>query len=455
MSELNDQLARLERIAAEQLHDIDGRDPVQALRTLPEVIEGAADIWSALPETHQATENSAMERIGQISRTIGQVLQAHSEDPPHRHWDDGLLPVAEALTATGHLAPRCSDPTDAQYQLVQIVHLSAHTARLRVAHELTGVPARGQDRALLQRGLADATAIDELAGSHLRRQQSKRHQKTTGVEGAHGVDLGLALARWDIAIGRAIASADDPSTLIHVATGQSMTYQALGPVLRAVAPADSHVELLTDRIADTGRAWADLSTFWQDLQTPRASPTGGDHHVVETHRALHVTFRELLVGPDGHLRPGEETAALLDKSDTLENVHQFLASTAAHARTVDQITGNLGRLTVGARAAQGAVMRHLAEEGDPNQFLPADGSAVIAPRDLMLNRAIPLPPALHGAARQHSSEVVRTSVAAFHASGLVPSPSRAQPYKPAPARRPEHVAWLSHSRPNHGISPSC
>ncbi|WP_298752946.1 hypothetical protein [uncultured Serinicoccus sp.] len=454
MSELNDQLARLERIAAEQLHDIDGRDPVQALRTLPEVIEGAADISSALPETQQATENSAMERIGQISRTIGQVLQSHSEDPPHRHWDDGLLPVAEALTATEHLAPRCSDPTDAQYQLVQIVHLSAHTARLRVAHELAGVQGRGQDRALLQRGLAEATAIDELAGSHLRRQQSKRHQKTTGVKGAYGVDLGLALARWDIAIGRAIANADDPSTLIHVATGQSMTYQALGPVLRAVAPADPHVELLTDRIADTGRAWADLSTFWQDLQTPRASPTSRDHHLIDAHRALHATLRELLISADGHVRPVEETVALLDVPDTLENVHQFLASTTAHARTVDHITGTFGKMSVGARAAQGAVMRHLAQEEDPNQFLPADDSAIIDPRDLMLNRAIPLPPALHGTARQHSSEVVRTSAAAFHASGLVPSPSRAQPYTPAFARRSEHVAWLSHSRPNHGISTS-
>ena len=454
MSELNDQLARLERIAAEQLHDIGGRDPVQALRTLPEVIEGAADIWSALPDAQPATDDSAMERIGQISRTIGQVLQAHSEDPPHRHWDDGLLPVAEALTATEHLAPRCSDPADAQYQLMQIVHLSAHTARLRVAHELTSVPARGQDRALLRRGLAEATAIDELAGSHVRQQQSYRHQLSANAENSHDVDLGLALARWDIAIGRAIANADDPSTLIHVATGQSMTYQALGPVLRAVAPADSHVELLNDRIADAGRAWADLSTFWQDVQTPRASPTGRDHHLVDAHRALHVTLRELLISADGHVRPGEETVALLDVPDTLENVHQFLASTAAHARTVDQITGTFGQMTVGARAAQGAVMRHPAHEEDPNQFLPADGSAVIAPRDLMLNRAIPLPPALHGTARQHSSEVVRTSAAAFHASGLVPSPSRAQPYTPAPARRSEHVAWLSHSRPNHGISPS-
>ena len=452
MSELTEQLTRLERVAAEQLHDIGGRDPVQVLRTLPEVIEGAADIWAGLPGTPHADDDTTMERLLQTSGTIGQVLQAGSYRHPNRTGDDGLLPVAEALTASEHLAPGCDDPADAQYQLLQIVHLSAHAARLRLAHDLTGAPLRGQDWALLQRGLAETTVIDELAGSSLRQQQPNRHQhRRPRVEGANGVDLGLALARWDIGVGRAIATAQDPATLIHLATGQSMTYQALGPVLRAVAPEDTHVELLIDRINDAGHAWAELSTFWQDLQTPRASPTGRDHHLVQAHRDLHVAFRELLVAPDGHLRPGEKMTALLDVPDTLENVHQFLVSAAAHARAVEQLTGTPGHLTVGARGAQRAVMRYLAEEEDPDRFLQADGSAVIAPRDLMLNRAIPLPSTLHGAAQQHSSHAVQTSAAAFHASGLVPSPIH--PQGPIPTRRPEHVAWPSRSSPTQGLSP--
>ncbi|OLT43941.1 hypothetical protein BJF86_13355 [Serinicoccus sp. CNJ-927] len=442
MSELDDQLARLERVAAAQLHDVVGRDPIEALRTLPEVVEAAAGIWAALPESPQVTADSdPMDRLLQATRTIGQVLRTHGgayDSATAR--DEGLLPLGEALTETEALDLTSSDPAVARGQLMHIVHLSAHAARVRVAGDLIGPATRGQDRPLLQRGLAEATSVDELSGSYLRQAHSRRTTHAA-QEPQDPRDLGLMLARWDITAHRAIVTADHPATLIHLAAGQSLSYQALQPLLRAIQPSgvDAQSEQLISRLEQAGRAWTDLGAFWQDLQgAPRSSPVG-DRALLEAFRDLRTGFRDVLMRPNGEPRSAEETVSRLDVRDTLESIHQMLVSTAGHARAVDDVTQRPERIPVNARAGQRALTTYLSQETYPDQFLNQDGSAVITPRDIMLDRPVPLPQALRAAAEQHSTEVVRASTAAFHASGLAPTVSAPPSPVRGMSRRPEHV----------------
>lgn len=241
------------------LFDVTGDDAAAMLRTWGEVVQAAAELWSALPALpgDQAARGQRMNQLEAVSRGMHRT-QLRQGWPGEGPSDERLMRVAETFSAARDLVARHTSPGSVPRSAESMRDVEA--ARTRTMHALyvgahaVGVAVREHIRALKetpgiekawagasrgiprgQEALERLTAFEQLAGSYLgvglaTALSGERQEGYAGL-----ARFSDAIARWDLQAHRTLAAAAAPANLAAIARSQAMVHRACLVLMRAAA----------------------------------------------------------------------------------------------------------------------------------------------------------------------------------------------------------------------------
>ncbi|MEO3936711.1 hypothetical protein V3N99_08110 [Dermatophilaceae bacterium Soc4.6] len=437
-------------------------DPDRAMarvRSWGEVVDAAADLWSAIPDR---TGDPSMRRIHGITQGLHHTHR-QARWPGAGDGDPALEAVATALARAAELVRARRHPTAA---LSAVGHADAEAARTRVMHVLSvsghavavslDRHARDLQRRLdarhtlppgesLQRARDASRRIattERLAASYLDTRWptalTRQHRESRGgpdspastghPDRGQVTRLEQALARWNLQAHRTLTGPPTAANLDWIAQVQRTVTAATGIIGSAAASRglldpQQHTHRLLPALTDLEHAWGRLAA---DLEP-----------MLGRHRRLDPDL--LLAGNDVH-------AALRD----ITHHHASLASPAAMATRVDlaAVTGALHR-DVSVAVDLAHVVRDTLQ--DPALSVAARGAQAMAAAssaaptlaawvnagDVHHDRQIPPPPPVRAVITRHAQQIIGHAMTADSASAaLHAAATRNTPPTPTGEPRP-------------------
>lgn len=433
-------LLEADHISRSILVDVGGMDAAIMLRTWGEVVQAAGELWHALPSTTPPTPGTG-QRIPDIADLTMQRLQAMTDAHHRRHrtgWpgagpaDERHLEIAACFARAEDLITRHRTP---QPPLNAVERSDLGAARTRIMHALYvgshGVNvAVGRHRRQLEAKLASSgyvpageslrqvraahehlAAFEQLAGSIVSRTYPD------GLTGEHrdppaAGRLAQAVADWDIVSHRVLVDSTHTADLMFAARTQALILTGSNALLRAAAVAGhadpAHQRDRLDPALATSQArWETIAGMCAEL-TP-LSDRRTDPELAGASREVRAALREVLV--DG---AATSTAAVIAQRTDLSRVPslvgQVLAANLDLAHLIDDVAK--GPQLTGAARAVNAMAIAIRRQGSRSGLTIDDSprNATVSPKDLLANRAVPLPPVVR-------TEVVDASGALIDASG--------------------------------------
>ncbi len=299
------------------------------VRTWGEVIQAAADLWTAIPDR---AGDPSMHRVQGLAEALHRT-QRRSQWPGGGPGDPHLESVATTLARAAELVSARRHPTA---PLSAAGHLDAEAARTRLMHVLyvsahsVTVALDRHTRTLQQRLDAHQTlpagdslqrardakerigAIERLAGAYLHTgwptALAGEHHESTELAG-----LKHALARWDLQAHRTLAGSPTAANVARITRVQQDLVLATAVIGAAAASQglldpQQHADRIRPVLAGLEHAWGTLGT---DLDL--------------------MLGRRRRLDPELLLAAGEVQAALRD----ITHDHAGIASPAAMAARVD------------------------------------------------------------------------------------------------------------------------
>ena len=404
------------------LMDVDEMDAAPMLRTWGEVVQAAGELWQALPpltapqpgtdEHLPDSADLAIQRLQAMSTALHRTGhgQAWPGDGPA---DERLLRIAESFTAATDLITRQAPP---RRPLGQPERRDLQAARTRIMHTLYigshGVAvAVGQrvreleEKMPIRGGLSARESLRQARAAHARLTafEQQAGAVVTGsyphaLAGEHREPpaagrLAQALATWDVQAHRTLVGRVTTADLMLTARTQSMILAASNTLARVAADAgqldpQQYATRLSPGLERSHQRWETMAGLWKALTPPTSRRVDPDlaRAALETRAALHEILR------DGTTMAH---ASLIAQRTDLGRIglltQQALASNLELAH-VTQDTTTHPELTGPARAVN--TLAIAIQRDDPRNPQTIDDSPVAAwvqPRELLTNRAVPLP----------------------------------------------------------------
>jgi len=401
-----------------------GNDLAKArVRSWGEVVEAAADLWSAMPDR---LGDPTMSRIQTLSDGL-QRTQRATQWPGAGDGDPHLEAVATSL---GHAAEMVSaagrvgasqalsapmpidvlhDADAARTRLMHVVYVCAHGVGASLDRHVQDLRSTLDQRKSLDRGesltRAQAArqrigAVERIAGAyvHSRWPQALTGEHRDPVEAAR---LERALARWDLQAHRTLAGPPTVANVLRVAQVQKDITSAadvVGSVAarRGMADLDQHHHRTRPALDGLQQAWDQVVA---DLQPMLIRQRRIDPELLTAANEVHAALREITHEGAGYAAPDVITARI-DVLGATASLHRALASTVDLAHVVRDAVADPS-FTVSARGAQALVTVG---------GVPAGSHQGVSLADVHHNRDIPIPQPARVALAADIGQVVRAAV---------------------------------------------
>lgn len=416
-------LREADHLSRELLLDVSGDDAPALLRSWGEAVQGASELWQALPDPGYTT-------AGRIDADIMIRLQTHAQRM-HRSqlrvgWpgdgpsDERLLRIAETHIRASHLIDRYhrhprhvtapelrsavdADTTAARTRIIHALHVGSHAVGLAVRQHLADEMRRTHQsrdpratRALprgkeAQRRLQ---VFERLAGSYAAGRLARAGNGEHQVHASGPDRLAAALLRWDIHAHRVVAYQPTPANLALTAATQAHIATTTAAVVNAGAATGSFDSSTLQRVApaleNTQTAWTELAARWRLLTGPGATRT--DLDLLTAAGEVRAASLELTHGQTAPA-PSAVIAGRTHLPDVAHSLQQALTAAADLAHDVKDTTRDY-RITVPARTALTAYFatsttNDTAQRQRGGQV--QDLASPVDPRALHTNRLVAIP----------------------------------------------------------------
>lgn len=385
------------------------------LRTFGEVVQGAAELWNALPTSSWSPDGrrdaAAVTRLDTVAQGMHRT-QLRTGWPGAGPTDERLLQVSEAFTRAADLVrrhhrqarqmrPQVRADTDAaRIRIMHTLYVLAHAVTLSVREHVRdeqaatlGVRNQRLTRAI-PRGL-DAihrlAAFEHLAGGYLAgRYPTASHGEVVKPPDGLG-RLQEALLVWDIQAHRTMAAHPTPANLMAVSRTQGALVSEAIAVLSAGASTGHLLPGVAQRLLPAMEAsqtsWARLASRWTELLTPQTRRT--DRTLVAAAAELGAALHEITRDKAARATP-DVIAARVDLTVAAHTMALGLTAAvdlafairdmAAHDQSLTGPARVLARRATAGTGARAAARSH-----------PGTDAAVIDAGDILANRMILLP----------------------------------------------------------------
>ncbi len=403
------------------LMDVDEMDAAPMLRTWGEVVQAAGELWRALPPATPPQPVTG-EHLPDPADLAIQQLQAMSEamhrTGRRRSWpgdgpaDERLLRIAESLTEATNLISRHPIPRP---PLSEPERRDLQAARTRIMHTLYigshGVAvAAGQRVRELEMKMATRGAL--TTGDSLRQARAAYERLTAFEQQAAAVvkdyprdltgehrdppaagRLAQALATWDVQAHRTLAGGVNTADLMLAARTQSLVLTASNTLTRVASDSgqlerQQYTTRLSPALETSQERWEVMAGLWRDLTPPASRRVDPDlaRAALETRAALHE-----LLGDGTSIADASLVAQRTDLSRVGRLVQQVVAANLDLAHLTHDATTN-PELAGAARAVNTlAIPTRCNDPRDAHTIDVSPINAWVTPRDLLANRAVPLP----------------------------------------------------------------
>jgi hypothetical protein len=423
-------------LARQLLMDVDGDDAAQLLRSWPEIVAAAADVWSVLPVRRIPVPGEPgrhMDRLAGLAEGIETSLRTGW--PGAGATDPRMTQIADTLTRAARLVERYAgeiplerpdvrdDIAAARTRIMHGLYLTTHAVSVAL-HQ------HGRDRyfdareagrriplSAVQTPYAVAptaqwiqriAVCEKAAGAYL---HGRFTQALTGEAPRPLEDPGRlqrALTTWDIQAHRTLASTPTPGNILLVNRTQALIAGAGMVLLDAAARADlpcspTTTERLLPAIDAAGRAWSNLASRWSDLTSPG---TRVDGNLARAAAEVRAAGRELthdkttMTSLDDIATQPALAAAATAVLHALDAGSELAYIVSEQADRPD-LTGPARALSIRAH--------NDVEAGDVSPRHPADDIVWVSPTDILAKRNVPLPPPVVESLRRASAAVIEAA----------------------------------------------
>ncbi|CCH80382.1 conserved hypothetical protein [Nostocoides japonicum T1-X7] len=461
-------LLEADHTARSILVDVGDMDAATMLRTWGEVVQGAAELWRALPTTTPPLPGTARRTPDAADLTM-QRLEAMTNARHRRReagWpgdgppDERHLQIAGAFARAEDLISRHAsrpvvlnarqraDLDAARTRIMHTLYLGAHGVSVAVGHHLRGLESKvaihgtlpaGQSLRQVRTAYEHLAAFEQLAGAIVAKTYP------AALAGEHrdppaASRLAQALADWDVVAHRALV--DDPRTadLMLAARTQALILTGSNALLRSAAAAGyvdrtHHDDRLEPALVATQERWETLAVTMAALTPPHERRTNPD--LTAASLEVRATLRELLLDAATTATP----ALIAQRTDLgliPSTVGQALAANLDLAHLTSQALHDR-RLTGAARGIHDMATAIWRSESHPNMIDGSPLQAAVAPKDLLANRAIPLPRAIRGQILDAAGSLVEVAATAMSAGSQLGGRAPALPRDADPSSSPGRV----------------
>ena len=417
------------------------------VRTLGEVIEAAADLWTAIPDPFK---DQSMNRISNLADGLHRTHQ-HTGWPGAGDADTHLASIASSLSRAADLVQARQHPTAApsrpgqldaeaaRTRLMHVLYVSSHGVRVALNPYIADLQRRSDARQSSPRGdslvrARDARerigAIERLAGVSLKDRwpSALAHEHR---ERPWPSRLEAALARWDLQAHRTLAGPPTVSNLEVIAQTQQVIAGATAAIGAAGAQQGSldaaAVERVRPALAELGDSWSALRG---DLVELRGRQARVDRPLIQAGNEVQAALREIT-----HDRAGLATPEVMSDRVDLQVAAQQLYQSLTAAVDLAHVTRDAladPELTGGARGAH--LMAHASNAAQTQAAWVDAGS-------LHQNRDVPLPNPVRDRLAERANRIVDTAIST-DSSGLSLAARRTyHRSEPSLGRREEERAW--------------
>jgi len=440
-------LLESDHMARSILMDVDEMDAAMMLRTWGEVVQAAGELWQALPPVTPPQPLTG-EHLPDSTDLAIQQLAARSEAMHRtgrgRAWpgdgpaDERLLRIAESFARAADLisrhataSPPLSEPEQrdlqaARTRIMHTLYIGSHGVAVAVGQRARELEMKMAARGALTSGdslrhsraaHARLTAFEQHAGAVLKgtypRALAGEHREPPAA-----TRLAHALASWDIQAHRTLTRRLNTADLMLTARTQSVVLAACTTLTRVAADVgqldrQQYTTRLSPAVETSQERWETMARLWKDLTPPHSRRVDTDlaRAALETRAAVHE-----LISDGTTIAHASAIAQRTDLSRIGRLTQQVLATNLDLAHATHDATTN-PELTGAARAVNAlaiATRRH-----DPRDVQTRDDSplaAWVTPRDLLANRAVPLPDHVRSSLTAAAGSLVDANMTAMSAA---------------------------------------
>ncbi len=393
-------------------------------RTWGEVVEAAAELWSAMPDRDG---DPSMRRIRQLTEALHRTQRrtqwpgAGPADPHLESIATSLSRAAQLVAGRRHpiaaLSPAAHlDSEAARTRLMHVLYVSAHsvtvcldryaeTLRQRLSQHRALGPGESPRRA--QDTRERVAAVERLAGSYL---QSRWPTALTG-EHRDAVELARlqqALVRWDVQAHRTLAgtaTAVNLTWIVRVQRDITVATAIIGSAAASRGALDpQHTERMAPALAALEQAWGTVGADLEPLQGRHRQP---DPKLLPAAREVQAALRDITHDGAGLTTPAV-MASRVDLPAAAASLRDSLTAGVDLAHVVCDALQD-PQLTVAARAAH-----TMAASGQDEPTL----AGWVQAGDLHHNREIAVPLPARQILAKHAGAVVAAALAAESAGAV-------------------------------------
>ena len=447
------------RVQAMLMGTSPGSQAPSLLLAWKQVVDSAADLWSALPPT-TAPAQLLMDRLTGLSTSLHDSMHRASWPTP-APTDEQMHALTETFTQAADLLradrgqPNRGDADHVRAAVAATMQLGAHAMRIVANHYVAEAAILTNSSARHQHPHSDliAEAADRLYGFEQVAgaaagglYQSRPSADITSADR----ELAVSLAEWQIQSHRTLARHPTTANLFMIAQTQARLGKLAGAVFQSRAVTGSaDLDDLSTRVlpplADATAGWRDLTTEWHSMLTGDAYQHLDPELIRASHRIRTVT-NQLIGGPPGPADPAYALAFAIDVRQACPAIQDSLAHGADLARSIRDTT------TTSESTIRGPA-RHLANRA---VALAGDDIAWVDPRALNRNHLITLPRPLRehiGAACDRIAAHTSQALAGSAILGRRRQPAATSTETPAPkptVRRQPSLATRPSPAPHPG-----
>ncbi|USQ77827.1 hypothetical protein [Ornithinimicrobium cryptoxanthini] len=422
-------IERGEVLARSLMYDAHQRDGRAMLRAWGEVVEGANDLWSRLPQASDVpgTGKQVIDQLERSARTLRRAAgDAREVDSTLQEIGQVFTQAAEMIGQSGVAERR--EPT--RWTSAQL--RDSFAARVSIMHTLY-VASHAVSVALSENALAEQ--LDARLRHHRRTPAHELRHRVLGVEQvAHSyinghypqaltgkqrepvdhVRIPSAIAAWDVYAQRVLTQEPTTHAMARVAEAAFAASTHAHRMWRAAVQA-GHVDqaVFDSQIAPALETmiekWGEAHTRFKQLTHPHeTSPPS----LREAGWELADAMREVTTTPVGPAS-AKDIGNRADMPSLVRSLHRFHATVAGVGALFHE-TARQAPLEVDARAANDIIKAAL--DTDDERLSPSRDAFAVTPRDVQLKRAVPLPDGMRGRLENAGHDVATATRASLRAT---------------------------------------
>lgn len=429
------------------LMDVDKMDAATMLRTWGEVVQAAGELWQALPPVTPPQPFTG-DHLPDSADLAIQQLQAMTEALHRtgrgRNWpgdgptDERLMRIAESFARAADLisrhatpSPPLSEPEQRDWQaartrIMHTLYIGSHGVAVAVGRRVRELEMKMTTRG----GLTTGDSLRQARAAHARLTAFEQHAGAV-VKGTYPHELAgehreppaasrlaQALATWDVQAHRTLTDRVNTADLMLTARTQSLVLAACNTLTRVAADfgqldRQQYMTRLSPAMETSQERWETMARLWKDLTPPHSRRADTDlvRAALETRAAVHELISDgTTIAHTSAIAQRTDLSRIGRLTQQVLTTNLDLAHAAQNAAINPELTGAARAVNMLAIATR----RH-----DPRDAQTIDDSplaAWVTPRDLLRNRAVPLPDHVRFDLTAAAGSLVDTNMTAMSAA---------------------------------------